>query len=188
MNALRIWIPAALALLSTTAWSQPTTSWLTKKDVALRREAGDTAPVVEQLKADTPVLRSNERSGPWVKVETGARRAGWLHMFDLKSQRAGAEGNAMADTLRGVNQLDQSSRGTTVATATAGIRGLDAKDIANAQPNAQALTRAEAWRSGEAEARQFAARLKLASRTVPDLPAPPLPGQADHTKRPGDAS
>jgi hypothetical protein len=70
------------------------------------------------------------------------------------------------------------SGGTTVPTTTVGIRGLSAEDIAQAQPNAEAVAQMEALRQSEAQARAFASGATLVSQTVTPLPSPPAPSNA----------
>ena len=70
------------------------------------------------------------------------------------------------------------SSGTIVPTTTVGIRGLSAEDIAQAQPNAEAVAQMEALRQSEAQARAFASGATLVSQTVTPLPSPPAPSNA----------
>ena len=68
---------------------------------------------------------------------------------------------------------------TTTATATVGIRGLSAEDIANAQPNPAAVTQAEKMRLSADQARQFASTAPLKPRSVEALPEPPRPASGN---------
>jgi hypothetical protein len=66
-----------------------------------------------------------------------------------------------------------------VTTSTLGVRGLDANDVATAQPNPAAVTQGERLRTSEAQAKQFAQRSGLTPRQVAELPdsaAPATPG------------
>jgi hypothetical protein len=55
---------------------------------------------------------------------------------------------------------------------------LGSEDIANAQPNLDALRKAESMRTDEAQAKRFASESQLASRNVDPLPVPnPPPSQ-----------
>ena len=71
----------------------------------------------------------------------------------------------------------------TTATATIGIRGLGAEDITNAQPNPEAVTRAEGLRQSAVQARQFGAGAALVALAIEPLPVP-----APATRAPGGTS
>jgi hypothetical protein len=112
---------------------------------------------------------------------------GWVHLFDVGSPgsptTAPAQGGAPSGSsaLRGLTSLltgGGASGGTTVPTTTVGIRGLSAEDIAQAQPNAEAVAQMEALRQSEAQAREFASGATLVSQTVTPLPSPPAPSNA----------
>ena len=70
-----------------------------------------------------------------------------------------------------------SGANTTTATSTVGIRGLDAEDIAKAQPNPAAVGRVEGMRVNADQARQFASSASLQARDVPAM-AQPAAGKA----------
>jgi hypothetical protein len=100
-------------------------------------------------------------------------------MFDLGpaggTVGASGEGNAATGALRGITNLfnkGTTQRPVTSATSTIGIRGLDAQDIAQAQPNAAAVTQMEGLRQSESQAREFANESALVSVNVPPLAAP----------------
>jgi hypothetical protein len=153
-----------------------------KRATELRDGPGESAKVLAPLAAQTQVQRLTERQGPWVKVATGSGPSGWVHMFDLgpASGTAGSIASGGAGMLRAVTGLF-SKRGTTpitTPTATVGIRGLSAEDLASAQPNMPAVTQMEALRQSEDQARRFAQSSSLAALRVPDLPSTPKPGSA----------
>jgi hypothetical protein len=95
-------------------------------------------------------------------------------MFDLGAQPATASSNSTASGLRSVGGLFGGGS-TTTATATVGIRGLSAEDLANAQPNPAAVSQAEKMRLSADQARQFASSAPLKPRSVEPLPEPPRP-------------
>lgn len=149
-----------------------------KRATQLRDAPSDGGASVAPLDANTVVTRSNERKGPWTKVSTPQGATGWVHMFDLGPQSGAAapSNNAATSGLRSLGGLFGGTGGsTTTATSTAGIRGLGAEDIANAQPNPAAVGRAEAMRVNADQARQFASSAALQSREVPALAQPALP-------------
>ena len=105
-------------------------------------------------------------------------------MFDAGVPPTAQGGNNASGALRGITSLF--GRGTgqpavTTPTATAGIRGLGAEDIANAQPNLDAVARAESLRQDAAQARLFGSDATLSAQAVQPLPVPPAPTRATTT-------
>lgn len=165
-------IALALLLLSS-AWAQEAA--LTRRATELREAPGDGSRSLAALPAQAAVTRTGERQGPWVQVRTAAGAAGWVHLFDLGPASAGTPGAGGGDivggALRGVTSLF-GGRPATQAATTAGIRGLGAEDLAQAQPDAAAVARMERLRQSEADARSFAARAAWTPVAVDPLPAP----------------
>ena len=145
-----------------------------KRATELRQAPGDQSASLGALAADSSVSRTGERKGSWVKVRTPQGSTGWVHMFDLGAQPATASSNSTASGLRSVGGLFGGGT-TTTATATVGIRGLRAEDLANAQPNPAAVSQAETMRLNADQARQFAGAAPLKPRAVDPLPEPPRP-------------
>ena len=153
-------------------------SAVVKRATQLRDAPADTGASVAPLEANAVVTRGNERKGAWTKVTTAQGASGWVHMFDLgpQSGAATASNNTATSGLRSVGSLFGGVSGSsTTATSTVGIRGLGAEDIANAQPNPDAVGQAEALRMNADQARQFATQASLQPRTVPALAAPARP-------------
>lgn len=178
------WILAAAAALAQPAGAQSgpgAETLFVKRAAELRQGPGDTTAVVAALAAQAPVSRLPERQGPWMRVKTEAGVSGWIHMFDVASVPPAASlGSTATGALRGLgNFFNRSSNTTTTATSTVGIRGLGAEDIANAQPNLQALQQAESLRANEAQAKRFATEAQLQVRAVEPLPAPLPPPSPD---------
>ena len=144
---------------------------VTRRATELRDAPGERGRGIASLPAQSPVTRTNERQGPWVQVRTANGATGWVHLFDIGPASAGKEGGSTAgNALRGVTGLFGSNRQTQTG-STAGIRGLDAQDLANAQPNPGAVTQMEALRQSEADARNFARTAALRPAAVEELPA-----------------
>lgn len=83
--------------------------------------------------------------------------------------------NAVTGVLRGVTNLFSkpgAPRPVSTATSTIGIRGLGAEDLAQAQPNLEAVGQMEALRQSESQAREFAGQASLVPVRVDPLPAP----------------
>jgi hypothetical protein len=149
---------------------------VTRKVVEVRETPGDSARSIATLPAQAPVTRSGERQGPWIQVRTASGATGWVHLFDVgPASTAAAEssgGGIAGGALRGVTGLFGGSRTSTQTGSTAGIRGLGAEDLAQAQPNPQALTQMEALRANEADVRSFAGRAPWRPAAVDPLPEP----------------
>jgi hypothetical protein len=123
-----------------------------------------------------------------MRVKTEAGQTGWVHMFDVGTVAAPSTmGSAASGALRGLSNFfnRSSTPSTTTATSTVGIRGLGAEDIANAQPNMQALAQAESQRADAQQATRFAAEAQLAVRAVDPLPAVQAPADADMSGKKG---
>lgn len=153
---------------------------VTRRATELRETPADGGRSLAALPERTPLTRLAERSGPWVQVRTGSGATGWLHLFDL-APAAGARtdsGGGVGDALRGVTGLFGRPATTTTATSASGIRGLDAEDLAQAQPDSAALRRVQGWRQSEADARAFGDRAALRPVAVEPLPAPQRPAAA----------
>jgi hypothetical protein len=110
-------------------------------------------------------------------VRTAAGATGWVHLFDVGPASRGAaaaSGGGAAGALRGVTSFftKPSEQRSATPTSTIGIRGLGAEDIAQAQPDTGAVTRMEALRVAEPQARQFARDASLKTASVDPLPAP----------------
>lgn len=145
---------------------------VTRRATELRDAPNDRARSIAALPAQAAVTRTSERQGPWVQVRTDAGATGWVHLFDIGPAGAAKEGGSTAgNALRGVTGLFGGNRQTQTG-STAGIRGLDAQDLANAQPNPGAVTQMEGLRQSEADARTFARTAALRTATVEALPEP----------------
>lgn len=158
-----------------------------KRGSELRETPGDGGRVLAPLPAETPVTRTGERQGAWVRVRTTAGAAGWVHLFDV-GPASGSGSGAMAGAFRSVTSLfsKPAAQRTTTSTSTIGIRGLGAEDLAQAQPDVQAVSRMEALRQSDNDARQFARRAQLAAVRVEPLPDPSQLPAATSTTTPGN--
>ena len=171
------WLAGMLLLAAgAVAQAQQGEAALMKRAGELRDAPGAAGRSIASLPALSPLTRLAERQGPWIQVRSASGATGWVHMFDVgPATGAGApSGNAATSAMRGVSGLFSKDSATS-ATSTVGIRGLGAQDIANAQPDLNGMTRMEALRQNEDQARQFAAQAPLAPATVPALPVPAKP-------------
>lgn len=151
-----------------------------KRAAELRVAPDGSGAGLETLPAQAPVTRLAQRQGGWVQVRTLAGVSGWVHMFDLTAPRRGAlsvlasAGGAVAQGLRSITSVLQggSQAPPRISTATIGVRGLEAVDLSQAQPNLAAANQLERLRLGESGAREFAAEAGLSATDAPTLPAP----------------
>lgn len=159
----------AVAVLLPPAWAQEAA--VTRRPVQLRDAPADQARGIASLPAQAPVTRGNERQGPWVKVTAGTV-TGWVHLFDIGPASASDGGSLAGGALRGITSLFGGGASPQRTASTAGIRGLGAEDIANANPDPAAVARMEAQRLGDRDVRSFAERANWHSAAVEPLPEP----------------
>ncbi len=173
---LRPLVVAAVLVCSPLATLAQNDALVTKRPATLRDAPADTAGTLASLPAQTALTRLPVRQGAYVQVRTANGTTGWMHLFDVSSP---AEQSSLAATatgaLRGLSNLFARSPASATPTATVGIRGLGAEDIANAQPNTAALAQMEAQRQDANQARSFAASAALQAQTVEPLPVPAPP-------------
>ncbi len=160
-----------------------------KRAAELREAPGEASRSLGPLPAQSQVARLAARQGPWIEVRNAQGVTGWIHMFDVggnaPAPAAAAGGNVATGALRGLTSLFSTGGGPTQArsasTATIGIRGLGAEDLANAQPNLAALAQAETLRVDATQAQRFGAASALTAQAVPALPVPPAPAAGQGT-------
>jgi hypothetical protein len=149
---------------------------VTKRQSSLRQEPSESSRSLQTLPLQTQLTRLGDKQGAWIKVSLVDSSQGWVHMFDVTTPAAASSvGSTGAGVLRSVTSF--LNRGSAqprnnVSTATVGIRGLNAQDIANATPNTQALQRAESFQLGADQANRFASAASLSRQSVADLPVP----------------
>jgi hypothetical protein len=173
----RRWLALLLAACMVSAQAQ---TMRVHKTSAVRQEPSVDAPMLLELPVGASVTRMPNRQGAYVQVKTSDMQVGWVRMFNLSSvetQPTSDNTNTAKDALRGLSSLfgAGSKKPQATQTATMGIRGLGAEDIANAQPNMAGLAKAESIRSSAEDARAFAAHAALQTRQMAELPAPPSP-------------
>jgi hypothetical protein len=146
----------ALLLAPLVAWAEPAT---TIRATELKKEPAVDADTLAELAANTPVDAA-ERKGGWVRVKAAGGQ-GWVKMLSLRYGDAAKKGDTGAAQV--FNVARTGSSGTQVTT---GVRGLDEKELANAQPNAHELAKLEKFAADTNGAARFAASGKLAAKTV----------------------
>jgi Bacterial SH3 domain len=127
----------------------------------LKQEPASDSATVAALAEQTAVEVLERKSG-WTRVKTGDGE-GWVRMLSL---RFGATAAAKPGA-SGVSQLFNVARtGTSGTQVTTGVRGLDAEQIANAQPNPAELAKLEKFATDRDAAAGFAAQGKLSATPV----------------------
>ena len=111
---------------------------------------------------ENAAVETLERKGGWTRVKAGAGE-GWVRMLAL---RFGGPGEAKKGD-SGITQIFNVARtGTSGTQVTTGARGLDADQIANAQPNPAELAKMDGFAANAEAAASFAAKGKLAAQSV----------------------
>ena len=169
------------AVLTTTALAQSGETLIIKRPAELREAAAETSRSLMPLGPQTPVSRLGSRQGPWIEVRTAQGQTGWIHMFDAGLPPQQAQGNTASGALRGITSLfggGSARPAATTATSTIGIRGLGAEELANAQPNMEAVAQVESMRQTSTQARGFGTLAQLQPRAVEPLPVPTPPARS----------
>jgi len=148
----------AVLLLPLLAWAEPAT---TIRAAELKKEPAIDAETLAELPENTAVDAA-ERKGGWVKVKARGSE-GWVKMLSLRYGNPAAA--KKGDT--GISQMFNVARtGSSGTQVTTGVRGLDESQLANAQPNPQELAKLEKFAADANGAAGFAAKGKLAAKTV----------------------
>lgn len=177
-NRTLAWGVAWFALLGGASSAHAQEDAVIKRATQLRAAPGDSASSVAELAANATVSRTTQRQGAWVQVRSAAGAVGWLHMFDIG---APARDNVAADALRKLESKVGGGSAISVATATAGIRGLGEGDVSRSTGggrgarSAEGLNQADRLRATAESARAFAMAAALQPRRIDALPVPPLP-------------
>src|SRR6187402_1977148 len=128
------------------AFAQQGEAAMMKRATDLRDAPADSGRSLAALPAQEPVTRMGGRQGGWIQVQNRGGITGWVHMFDVgpagfgsgAGTSAPSGGNALTGSLRGLSNMlggGSTQQQPRVATSTIGIRGLEAEDLARAQPN-----------------------------------------------------
>lgn len=179
---------ALVFLMACSAWAQEAA--VTRRATELRDTPSDAGRSVAPLPAQTALTRTEQRSGPWVQVRTASGATGWVHLFDLGPATVAAApdsgSNLVGGALRSVGSLFGGGTGKAATTSTtAGIRGLGAEDLAQAQPDAAAVKQMEGLRASDADVRAFAQRAEWKPAPVAPLPVPPSTRSPSPSRNPG---
>jgi hypothetical protein len=154
---------ALLLLLPALALAEPAT---VIRATDLKQEPATDAATVAALTENTAVEVLERKSG-WTRVKAQSGE-GWVRMLALRfGGTAAAKPGAS-----GLNQLFNVARtGSSGTQVTTGVRGLDADQIAAAQPNPAELAKLEKFAADRDAAASFAAQGKLDAKAV-EYPKP----------------
>lgn len=151
-----------LFLVPLICWAEPAT---VIRATELKQSPATDSPSVVQL-AENAAVEVIERRGGWTRIKAG-NSEGWVRMLALRYGTSAAKPGAT-----GVTQVFNVARtGSSGTQVTTGVRGLDAADLANAQPNPAELAKLQGFAAGRDAAAGFAAKGKLAPTSV-DYPNP----------------
>jgi hypothetical protein len=141
------------------------------RQTELKAEPAPAARTLSTLAANTPVTITN-RQGGWLRVTSGESR-GWVRLLHVSSQPAASTSSARAE-LEAAARVATGRAGKGNVAVTTGIRGLDEKELRQAQPDAGQLARLESFSVPPADAQAHAKSRGLERREVP-YPPPPQP-------------
>ena len=147
-----------LLLLPLIAAAEPAT---VIREVEMKQAPATDAATLATLPENTAV-DALERKGGWTRVKTSAGE-GWVRMLSLRlggatTPKPGASGLTQA--------FNVARSGTSGTQTTTGVRGLDAEQIANAQPNPAELAKLEKFAADRDAATSFASQGKLSPTSV----------------------
>ena len=149
---------ALLLLLPMVVLAEPAT---VIRATELKQEPASDSATLAALAENTAVEVLERKSG-WIRVK-GAGGEGWVRMLAL---RLGGATTAKPGA-SGLSQMFNVARtGTSGTQVTTGVRGLDAEQIANAQPNPAELAKLEKFAADRDTAAGFAAQGKLSATPV----------------------
>jgi hypothetical protein len=126
------------------------------------KQAPATDAVTVAALAENTAVEVLERKSGWTRVKAAAGE-GWVRMLALRLGGA----TAAKPGASGLTQMFNVARtGTSGTQVTTGVRGLDAEQIANAQPNAAELAKLEKFAADRDAATGFASEGKLSPISV----------------------
>lgn len=133
------------------------------KSAELKQEPASDAATVATLPENTAV-DALERKGGWTRVKAPGGE-GWVRMLSLRfggttAAKPGASGMSQLFNVARTGTSGNQSQATT------GVRGLEAEQIANAQPNPAELAKLESFAADRGAAAGFAAQGKLDAKKV----------------------
>lgn len=139
---------------------------VTNRETELKKEHFSDAATITVLPKNTSVEVLKRESG-WTEVKPANAGSGWVRMLNLSFGEGGGK-----DSGGGLGALFNVARtGSTGATQTTGVKGLDKESIENANPNMAELRRMHGFGASSAEALKFASAAGLHKQAADYLPA-----------------
>ena len=149
---------ALLLLVPALALAEPAT---VIRATDLKQAPASDSDTVAALAEQTAVEVLERKSG-WIRVKSVSGE-GWVRMLALRLGGATAAKSGASGQTQMFNVARTGTSGTQVTT---GVRGLDAEQIANAQPNPAELAKLEKFAADRDAAASFATQGKLSPASV----------------------
>jgi hypothetical protein len=127
----------------------------------LKQDPATDAATIASLPENTAV-DALERKGGWTRVKA-AGAEGWVRMLSL---RYGGAAPAKPGASGATQLFNVARTGTSGTQVTTGVRGLDAEQIVNAQPNPNELAKLQNFAAARPAAESFATQGKLEPQSV----------------------
>ena len=167
MNRLIVIFTALVMLTSLPLVAQSIKQAKVLGESALYKKPFSDAEVVTKLQSGSEVTVI-KRKGGWYQVKTAKSMSGWMRMSKLRfgEQKSDQQSGNIKGLQQTISLFQTGRSGTSGVTVATGIRGLDAADLANSEPDHQALERLLKFMSDRQGSEQFAARAKLKRQEI----------------------
>lgn len=155
-------------LTSLPVWAQGVKLGWANGDSNLYKKPFTDAEVVTSLPADSKV-QIIKRKGGWYQVKADTKLEGWMRMSSLRfgEQPKAGKRSANVQGLKQTIQLFKTGRsGTSGVTVATGIRGLDSADLANSEPDHDALKLLSSYMSDRSTSEKFASKADLQGQNI----------------------
>jgi hypothetical protein len=113
-------------------------------------------------KAEVEILT---RNGPWMLVKIKNKQSGYVRLLQVRLGASASSGDP-GGWLPPAGVETASSRPTTTAAVTTGVRGFSEEDLRRAQPNKAEYEKMKGFAATPAQAAAFAGQAKLGARTI----------------------
>lgn len=105
------------------------------------------------------------RNGPWMLVKTKSKQTGYVRLLQVRLGVT-ASSSDPGGWLPAAGLETASSRPTTTAAVTTGVRGFSEEDLKAAQPNKAEYEKMKSFAATLPQASAFAAQARLGARTI----------------------
>lgn len=124
------------------------------RDAQLRASPNNDAKAVFNVEAGN-TIKVIKRKGGWYQIKTTAEKMGWVRMTSL---RLGTSAKKSGDSgiLSTFSFFSKGNSENDNVVASTGVRGLDADDFAESQPDHQAVKKLDSYAVNKKAARNFA--------------------------------